>query len=275
MGLSTDSYYASIGTDGPFTGAITHLGVPLFFKEGYLHKVYGSVPAEFMVQDTACRGVQPGCAGSLAIVGECLYYKSRTGICAYDGSLPREVSYALGATGYHSAVAGGHGNKYYISMEGRDGWHLFVYDTLHGFWHREDHFHAAAFCSFEEDIYAIDADKRQIIAMLGKHGEPEDTVHWQAITGELGLSDPEMQYISRITLRLQLEPGARLDVYAQYDQSEEWVHLASIGYSSLRSFSIPVRPRRSDFLRLKFVGQGESRIYAMAKTIEKGSELSR
>ena len=33
MGLSTDSYVASCGTDGQFTGAITHLGYPLFFKE--------------------------------------------------------------------------------------------------------------------------------------------------------------------------------------------------------------------------------------------------
>lgn len=275
MGLSTDSYYASIGTDGPFTGAITHLGVPLFFKENCLHKVYGSVPQEFTVQDTACRGVQRGCEKSLAIVGECLYYKSRSGVCAYEGSLPREVSYALGEVVYHNAVAGSYGNKYYISMQSEDGWNLLVYDAAHGFWHREDDFHAAAFCSFGEDLYAIDADRHQIIAMLGTHGKPEENVNWHATTGELGLSDPEMQYISRITLRLQLKPGARMNVYAQYDQSEEWLHLASIGYTDLRSFSIPVRPRRSDFLRLKFVGEGEIRLYAMTKTIEKGSELSR
>ena len=33
MGISTDSYAATVGTDGQFTGAITHLGYPLFFKE--------------------------------------------------------------------------------------------------------------------------------------------------------------------------------------------------------------------------------------------------
>ena len=39
QGLSTDSYVASRGSDGQFTGAIAHLGYPLFFKENCLEKV--------------------------------------------------------------------------------------------------------------------------------------------------------------------------------------------------------------------------------------------
>ena len=96
IGLSTDSYAASCGTDGPFTGAITHMGYPLFFKENCVHKVYGNYPANFQIQDTACRGVQKGCHNSLAIVNETLFYKARSGICGFDGSLPTEASYALG-----------------------------------------------------------------------------------------------------------------------------------------------------------------------------------
>ena len=49
MGLSTDSYYGNLGTDGKFTGAITHMGYPLFFKENCLHKVYGDYPAQFQM----------------------------------------------------------------------------------------------------------------------------------------------------------------------------------------------------------------------------------
>ncbi len=111
-GVSTDSYIASCGTDGPFTGAITHLGMPLFFKEECLHKVYGSMPANFTIQSTACRGVQRGSEKSLAIVGETLFYKSRMGVCAYDGSLPVEISQALGENLYSQAVGGSHGSKY-------------------------------------------------------------------------------------------------------------------------------------------------------------------
>ena len=100
MGLSTDSYAASCGTDGPFTGAVTHQGYPIFWKEGYFHLAYGNFPSNFQIQETACRGVQEGCHASLAVVNETLFYKSRTGICAFDGSLPQEVSYALGREAY-------------------------------------------------------------------------------------------------------------------------------------------------------------------------------
>ena len=92
MGLSSDSYAVTVGTDGQFTGAITHMGYPLFFKENHMHKIYGNYPANFQVQTTACRGVEKGSDKSLAIVNEVLYYKSRSGICGYDGSLPIETS---------------------------------------------------------------------------------------------------------------------------------------------------------------------------------------
>ena len=121
MGISTDSYTASCGTDGPWTGAITHLGYPLFFKENCLHKVYGTFPSNFQIQTTTCRGVQKGSARSMAIVNEVLYYKSRGGVCAYDGSLPAEISAAFGEESYSDAVGGGHRNKYYISQKDSGG----------------------------------------------------------------------------------------------------------------------------------------------------------
>ena len=148
MGVSTDSYVASVGTDGQFTGAITHLGYPLFFKENCMHKVYGNYPSNYQIQTTTCRGVQKGCGRSLAIVNEVLYYKSRNGVCAYDGSLPAEISAQLGDIAYSDAVAGSHGNKYYISMKDEaDLYHLFVYDAQRGLWHKEDNTKVEAFCS--------------------------------------------------------------------------------------------------------------------------------
>ena len=79
QGLSTDSYAVSLGADGPFTGAAEHLGYPVFFREGYIHKIYGSYPAAFRLQSTPCPGVQRGSAASLALVGQLLYYKSPAG----------------------------------------------------------------------------------------------------------------------------------------------------------------------------------------------------
>ena len=275
MSLSTDSYAASCGTDGQFTGAITHLGYPLFFKENCVHKVYGNYPANFQIQTTACRGVQKGSHNSLAIVNETLFYKSRGAVCAYDGSLPVEASYALGNEQYGDAVAGSNGNKYYISMKDAAGtWHLFVYDVSKGMWHKEDNLHAGAFCSYRGELYGIDHDKKRIITMLGSGNEMSETVDWMVQTGEIGISSPDMKYVSRLTMRMALDIGTEVKIYAQYDLSDEWELLCAMKSTNLRSFSIPVRPRRCDHLKLRIEGNGGAKIYSITKTIEEGSEIS-
>ena len=273
MGLSTDSYTASCGTDGQFTGAITHLGYPLFWKEGFVHKVYGNYPSNYQVQTTACRGVQKGCEKSLAIVNETLLYKARSGIMAYDGSLPTEASYALGNEAYSNAVGGSIGNKYYVSMQDADEkWHLFVYDMGKGMWHKEDDLKVECFCTCRSELYAINGSN--IITMLGSGVKDAAATEWMVQTGEIGISSPDMKYISRLTLRMMLEPKARADFFVQYDFSEDWEYLFTQTGTDLRSFSIPIRPNRCDFMKLRIEGVGVAKIYSITKTIEQGSELS-
>ena len=276
MGVSTDSYYAAVGSDGPFTGAITHLGYPLFFKENGLHKVYGDYPSNFGIQYTPCRGVQKGSSKSLAIVGETLFYKSGNAVCAYDGSLPVEMSSAFGNVQYYDAVACAHGNKYYINMRGEDNvYHLFVYDVAKGMWHKEDNIHVDAFCSYMNELYAIDHESKNIITMLGS-GETEepDPVPWMVETGPWGMSMPDMKYISKLSIRMALEVGASVEVSIQYDSMGDWERVCQMTVTSLRSFTIPVRPRRCDHFRIRIEGVGQGKIYSITKTIEQGSDIS-
>ena len=273
MGLSTDSYTASCGTDGQFTGAITHMGYPLFFKENCVHKVYGNYPANFQIQTTACSGVQEGCEKSLAIVNTTLFYKSRNGVCAYDGSLPSEMSYAMGNESYGRAVGGSHGNKYYISMQDAKGeYHLFVYDMSKAMWHKEDDLKADCFCSCRGEMYAITG--KQIITMLGSGETDSADVEWMVQTGEIGISSPDMKYISRLTIRMAMDIGTEVRFYVQYDFSDLWEHIGTLTSTDLRSFSIPIRPMRCDHMKLRIEGVGGARIYSITKTIEQGSELS-
>ena len=273
MGLATDSYAASCGTDGQFTGAITHMGYPLFFKENCVHKVYGNYPANYQIQTTACRGVQKGCHKSLAIVNEVLYYKARSGICAYDGSLPTEASYALGEVAYSEAVGGAHGNKYYVSMKDATGtWNLFVYDTAKGMWHKEDDLHAEDFCSCRGELYAISGN--EIITMLGSGNEGESELEWMVETGEIGISSPDMKYISRLTVRMSMDIDSEAILYVQYDYCDVWESMFALRSDNLRSFSVPIRPKRCDYMKIRIEGRGMAKIYSITKTIEQGSELS-
>ena len=275
MNLSTDSYRASCGSDGPFTGAITHLGYPLFFKENGLHKVYGDFPSSFRIQYTPCRGVQKGSSKSLAIVGETLFYKSGNAVCAFDGSLPVEMSSVLGEVRYSDAIACANGNKYYIDMKDTDGtYHLFAFDTAKGMWHKEDNIRVDDFCSYMNELYAIDHDTKHIITMLGSGTKDGNRVPWMVETGLLGMSMPDMKYISRLMIRMSLEVGASVEVSIQYDSVGDWEQVCRMTVTSLRSFSIPVRPRRCDHFRIRIEGEGQGKIYSITKTIEQGSDVS-
>ena len=272
LGISTDSWAVPVGTDGPFTGAISHLGHPLFFKENHLHKVYISSTAAHQLADTPCQGVQRGCERSLCLVGNVVYYKGRDGVCAYDGSLPVEISQALGSVRYDNAVAGAIGSKYYISMDDMEGnTHLFVHDSEKGIWHREDDLRVDCFCSCRGELYAISGGN--IVTMLGSGEQNAAPVEWMAQTGMIGLSTPDMKYISRLILRLTLPEGSSLRVSAEYDSSGRWVQLFTVTGHGTRAFTLPVRPIRCDHMRLRLEGNGPMKLFSVTKTIEQGSDV--
>ena len=275
MGISTDSYYVSLGTDGQFTGAISYLGYPIFFKENCLHTVYGNYPADYQVQDTACRGVQKGSSKSLAMVNEVLYYKSRTGVCAYSGALPTEVSSALGEKAYSNAVACYHKGKYYISMKdvSTGEYALFVCDTEKGLWHKEDNLQVAQFCAIDEEIYYIDTESDVIKTMFGSGTKDTAPIEWMAETGIIGCTTPDKRYVSRISVKMSIDIGASVMLSIQYDSSGVWETVSMIRGHNLRSFTLPIRPKRCDHFKLRFEGEGEAKIFSISKITEQGSDV--
>ena len=205
-------------------------------------------------------------------MNEILYYKSRHAICAYDGSLPTEISSALGDTYYENAVAGSHGNKYYVSMQSSSGeYYLFVYDSSKSTWHRESGLQATAFCSCRDELYCSTIGGK-IVTMLGSGFQNIDNFEWFAETGIINASLPERQYLTRISIRLVLEPGSSLSILAQYDSCGAWETIGTMSGVNLRSFTFPVRPRRCDHLRIRMEGRGKAMIFAITKTFSGGSD---
>ena len=279
MGLSTDSYYVSCGTEGQFTGAITYFGTPIFFKERCMHKVYGDYPANFQVQQTECNGVASGCSQSLAIIGTTLFYKSREAVCVYDGSLPVDISSQLGVYQKSTlAKAGATNKKYYIMMQDNDSkFNLFVFDVEKGVWHKESGFYTGGFCYSDGTLYCIDWDSARIITIDSDdetYDSAEDKVPWMVETGPIGMTLPDMKYISRLSLRMNVEVGSSAYVRIQYDSIGTWEQVANITATTLRSVSVPIHPRRCDHFRIRIEGEGDCKLYSMTRTIEQGSDVS-
>ena len=279
QGISTDSYTASCGTLGKFTGAANVNGYPIFFKENCYHKVYVSSTGAHQIQDKAINGVQDGCSGSVAMVGDICYYKSRAGIVAFDGSTTYSTGDNLGDIRYTEAVGGSANDKYYISMKDSSGqWTMFAYDTSKSLWHKEDSSHALMFCSMSGDTFFVteegtNACNINLISDYNKTDTQETAPEWEAVTGLQGYSYTGQKYISRFNLRMVLPKGSYMDIYIEYDSSGKWEHQGHIKGVGTTSFMIPVRPRRCDHFRIKLTGAGDVRLYSMSKLFEGGTDV--
>ncbi|MBR0227508.1 MAG: hypothetical protein IJQ62_04075 [Clostridia bacterium] len=272
-GTSADSFCADVGSDGPFTGAAVHRGTPHFFKADCVHKIYGDRPGNFQTQRLDCDGVKPGCAESLVDYNGRLYYVGTHGVECFD-SLPENRGEALGEEGLKAAAAGQAGGKYYLSAQDENGgWSLYVLDTDHGVWHRQDDSHALCFTELNGELYMLLANGL-LCALNGTAGEREPgDVTWFAETAVMGYEYPEHQYMSRFLLRMKLGVKAECRVYIQYDSDGLWRFKGTIpGGDRVKTYLLPVIPRRCEHLKVRFEGHGEMQLYGMARELAIGRE---
>ena len=278
MGLSTDSYAVSVGSDGKFTGAGTLSGNPIFFKEDCMHRVMGNMPSQYHATVTMCRGIEDGSWRSLAVVNESMIYKAREGYVRYDGSLPIGINEALGKEIYHDASAGVIGDMYYTSARKQDGsWVLLVYNSKTGQWYKEDNTHALCFAGDGKDLYYLDAPPvvgasgKSIRSVRGK-GTAEVDVVWSVTSGIQGFASPNQKYLSRFNIRMSLEQLHTAQLEIQYDSDGVWHQSGTIQGQGLNTVLLPVRPRRCDHLQWRLSGTGEVKLFSVARYDEDGSD---
>lgn len=268
-GIAADSYAVTVGSDGAFTGAATCMGYVLFFKENGLHKLYGTKPSDYQMSSIQCSGVAKGAHQSLCVINETLYYLSMDGVMAWDGSLPTKVSASLDETAMSRvtrAAAGGLVGRYYLHTESPGGQRLLVYDTEKGLWHEEDAT-GWAMCSTGRQLYLW--DKEAIWAADGSReaGGEEDTVEYEAVTGDIGLGDPDDKYCSRVTVRLDAMERTVVTLWASFDGGE-WQEMGRVDTRDRRvQVNLPFVPTRHDTMRLRLTGKGQIAVRSIAMTL--------
>lgn len=268
-GLDTDSYWVEAGSAGAFTGCISFLGYPCFFKQSNIYKMYGDLPGNFQLMGSAVLGVAEGSGKSLAIAGETLFYLSTAGIMAYTGGIPSPVGDNLGDD-FKNAVAGSDGLKYYVSMQDSKGaWHLFVYDSRKGLWHREDDLQARGFARVGSTLY-VHQEGGTVFDLTT--GGDEETVEWMAEFADFTEGNPNAKGYGKLQIRMELEEGSTAKVELQYDSTGQWKTVGSMTAKCKRTFLLPVIPRRADHCRLRISGKGGAVIHSIARQYFAGSE---
>jgi len=272
-GLSTDSYAASRGSDGPFTGAAACLGSVLFFKERCMERVYPAAGGAHRIVTTPCCGVAPGSHKSLQTVDGKLYYLSPDGVMRFDGSLPLPVSAPLGDWQLQQGVAGSGEGTYLLSAADQwGGQHLLVYDVRRGLWHRQDDTCALAFAGGGSRLYCLRSDGA-VLDLSGRSGQKEEPLRWEAVTGPLGLEESRGKYLTRLIFQLEPEAGSTVHVALSYDDGATWQQQGEVtGTGKVQRCQLQLRPRRCHRLLAKIGGEGGCRLLHLTAVYEKGSE---
>ena len=200
----------------------------------------------------------------------------------YDGNMPVEVSEELGDELYSNARAGVLEDKYYISMEDSIGnWRLFVYDTAHRTWWKEDSTQALGFGAAEDDLFFIDEDANTLVSVRGSVGTAEADFDWAAEFDLFGTTytgyydDPKRvrnsKYLSMFKVRASLAPGAWMKLWIKYD-NKLYEYIGQRQGQDLRTFVLPVIPKRADHIRFKLTGHGDAKIYDISRVLEVGGD---
>ena len=260
---STDSYAVAVGSEDEFTAVCSFGGGVCCFKENKLHKILGSFPAEYYMQEYEIAGVQKGAEKTLCVINEVLFYKGVHGVYAYTGGTPRLISYELGEKGYTATAAGTDGRAYYIGMSGAWGDELLAYDIAHDMWMPDSKILAEAVCSINGKVYILNGGK------VFRQTEDIKNSAWRV---ELVPTD-EMVWskkgYSRIVLKAEMERGSNMSVYIRLDRGH-WVRALTKAATMDMTTVIPLHIGRCDRCEIKIEGQGKVMLRGMLREFGEG-----
>lgn len=260
-----DSYYAEQGTDGEWTGCAAYSTHMLFFKEDYIHKVYGSKPASYQIETAQCHALEKGSNKSIAIINETVLYKSRLGIMAYSGGVPQLISDNFGTDQYTDAVAGTDGIKYFVSVLRDGSSELLVFDMEKFLWHKEDDVRARDFTYHGGKLLFINDADNGIYEIASENPMPtEKDIEWSAELGPFDEYLEDKKVYSQLKMRLKLTELSELTVLISIDGGK-WERIARLDTDKDRAMMLPIVPRRCDKFAVRLEGVGYCRIESLVR----------
>ena len=289
-GLESDSWTLPMDGSGDILGGIVYQGYPMFFKQDKAIRIYGDRPSQFRSMEITDMGVHPGCGDSPAIAGDTLYYVSRNGMTKYTGGYATIVHHPFGEMQFTKAVAGSDGRRYFLSAyDGKEGWALYVYDTMYDTWFREDTSQATLFSCDRGNLYFLIKSGAYKYLQLDGHAptppeyanrEPEiySEVEFCDITGNYwtagrGYGNPSRKGTSKVQIRVTLEAGSTLDVSMAFEGGEEILVKQLVAGEGKHSYYLPIIPRRSDNYKIILRGYGDWTLNSLVREEYSGSDI--
>ncbi len=243
QGISSDSWIASTGTPGKFTGISAWQNRVVVFKPDIIHIVYGNLPSDFGIEKTYAAGCID--SGSIAEAGGMLIWLYYDGFYAYSGSRPKRISDKL-RTKYVSCRAFSDGRRYYARCVKEDGTGEFlIFDTELSLWSKISDIDVVTGDYFGGKVYVCDKTKIYCL-QFGEYGD------FYAETPELTFDTFDDKSIIYATIRCKISDGF-LNLYTRANNGE-WV--PHKGIDKTGKHKLPIRYAPGDILRLRLEGHG-------------------
>lgn len=286
QGISTDSYAATVGSPGDFTGATVFNNVPMFFKENCIHKVNGNTPSSFNISYDYYDGIKQGCDKSIVRVGNYLIFYSKEGFVYYTGSQPEKIDAELGDLIFKNVIAGAKERHYITQVTeiGTGNSYILDFDTDLGTWHKSNtNINSEYFIEASNDLYIAPTYVNDVLYLLGYGRHLNETnniteegdLDFYAESGIIGKESMQHKYISKLLFKMHLSFGAAIQIYLKYDYEEDWnmVYSNSNTDDKPEVLKVPIIPRRHEHLRYKIEGTGDVIVYGIEYDVSEGSEL--
>lgn len=263
-GLSTDSWYTSVGEGGGFTG-ITELGEGIVaFKENTFYHIYGDRPANFGI---AKKGSDCGCVDprSVCRTGTSVIFAGREDIYEYSGGVPNGIGKKLNIGDFKTAAAFADNKKYYVSVNSEKK--LFVYDIENELWHIEGDFDILGGIKHKNTIYFVTSDS----VLETKSSVAEE---WSATLCDITERNINQKGVNDIFIRVRNGEGSEVSVWLSQNGGEFKLY-GRIKKSGEHTFRVPVRFVKGNRYGIKISGKGSSVIKDMQRSVyEGGADLS-
>jgi hypothetical protein len=292
LGVSSDSYAATVGAPGEFTGGASYGGYPIFFKEDYIIKVYGDLPSSYQILATPAMGVEKGMHESIVVADNLLFYKSPSCFCAYDGNVPVNISSKLKNKKYASIRSGATDDRVFFACEEQNGErYMLVFDIESGVWTKEECGKISGFIKQGASLNFTECDSDGFIDSVKSIGEDydeelvqtEDTegqvyplkeadVSWFCESGDITVQTNRLTYIRKITAKVKLDAGASVKALLSCDGGEFRQVGNKIISPGMVTMAVAVVPERCESFRYRLEGNGYVEIHGIVYEVKEGSD---
>lgn len=294
-GISTDSFRASLGCPGAFTGACALSGEMLFFKEDCIVRVSGGTPADFYVTSFPARGVEAGAENTLVLLNEKAFYKSASGVTVYDGALTTCISDDLGELSYESVCAGSENAKYYLKIRENGENALLVYDTKTGAWYRErDNENIRFFVKLSGRLFTIceNGGTYSVWSAAAPHGAAfdvfrftpptgaeytyieEEPCRWFAVTGNMCAKYAGTKYIRSMSFRISAAEESEFSVAVRCNDEPFFREICTLNRVRPGLVTLRVNVPRCESFSMKLSGKGACTVHSVNVITQTASEVS-